>query len=218
MGAITKLEAVNHILLMAGESLVNDLDGNSGLDTDIALLVLDRFIQDFQLRGMANNSYVREYDLSADGNIELQTNTLSAELISYHVNTDGDTIFATAKPTGGKILLYNNTDQNGDWDANKKYRVEIVFSITWEDMDTPIQRAVMAAAARQYQIVMQGDADVDSYLSSLETMYLIKAKGSDVDDKRYSIWRSVTGRALNNLNRTGYGTNDPSKFRFWRHT
>jgi len=34
MGSISKLDAVNNMLLMAGESLVSDLDENSGLDTE----------------------------------------------------------------------------------------------------------------------------------------------------------------------------------------
>ena len=58
MGDISKLDAVNHMLLMAGESLVSDLDDNSGLDTETALFCLEQFTKDFQLRGIANNQQI----------------------------------------------------------------------------------------------------------------------------------------------------------------
>ena len=57
MGAITRIDAVNQMLLAAGESLVADLDEASGVDTGIAEFMLDRATEDFQMRGLTGNKY-----------------------------------------------------------------------------------------------------------------------------------------------------------------
>jgi len=218
MGAITKLDAVNHMLLMAGESLVNDLEGESGLDTEVSLFILERNITDFQLRGMASNTYVKKYNLSTDGIIDLPTDTLSAELVSYHTNDDGERIKANARQDSeGNIRLHNLTDHINSWDASKDYYVEVIYALVWEEMDTPIQRSIMAAAARQYQLVMQGDGDVDNYLGQIESLYMAKGKSADIDDKNYSIFSSATSRAREIFQRRSVH-GDPSRFRFWRTT
>ena len=59
MGVISKLDAINHMLLMAGESMVSDLENQSGLDTEVCEDVLQRVVVDFQSRGLANNKYIR---------------------------------------------------------------------------------------------------------------------------------------------------------------
>ena len=217
MEALTKLEAVNHMLLMSGESLVNDLDLESGLDTEVSLFILERFITDFQLRGLANNKYVKTFRLDAEGYVTLPIDTLSAELISYHSNSDGYRIKAVARQSSsGDIILHNVTDNDNQWSANKDYDVELVYSLEWEELDNPVKRAVLAASTRQYQLVMQGDADIDQYLGQVESIYAIKSKASDIDDRNSSAFSSLTPAGKKALIREHY--NDPSRFRFWRHS
>ena len=145
MGVISKIDAINHILLMAGESLVNDLDTDSGLDTEVAAFLLDRNILDFQMRGLASNTYVKKYNLTDDGVIDLPSDTLSAELVSVHTNSDGWKIKANARQDkDGNIRLYNLTDNNNLWNKTTDYYIELVYELSWTEMDTPIQRSVMA--------------------------------------------------------------------------
>ena len=214
MGVISRLDAVNHMLLMAGESLVSDLENNSGMDTEVAEFILDQFIQDFQIRGIANNSFLRKENLSTKGRITLPANTISAELTSYHTNSKGWKIVGLAKGTPDKYL-FNVTDQTYEWDTGKDYYIEIIHTITWDDMDTSVQRGVLSGAARQYQMVTQGDGDADVYLQGLEALYITGAKASILDDKRRNIFDSGTTKLQNILNRR-LGTNDPARFRFWR--
>jgi hypothetical protein len=218
MGVITKLEAVNHILLMAGESLVSDLDGDSGIDTEVALFILDRAIMDFQLRGLVSNTYVKKYELTEDGVIDLPSDTLNAELISIIINDDSRRIRATSrKDSDGNIRLHNHTDNINTWDKNKEYQVAIVYSLVWDEIETTMQRSILATAARQYQLVMQGDADVDAYLGQIEAVYTFKGRSADIDDKNYSVFSSLSNTARQVFTRYS-STNDPSRFRFWRHT
>ena len=56
---MTRLAAVNQMLLAAGEAIVSDLENQSGVDTSIAEYLLDEYTDDFQLRGLANNTYTK---------------------------------------------------------------------------------------------------------------------------------------------------------------
>jgi len=219
MGSISKLDAVNHMLLMAGESLVSDIDENSGLDTETAQFCLEQFIRDFQMRGIANNRWIKKITLDAEGQITLPTfpyDTLSAELISNHTNNEGYNIIGIAKGTTDKYL-WNVTDQTDQWNADTEYRIEIIQAVNWEDMDTPVQRGILAAGARQYQMVTQGDADADTYLAGLEGLYMAKGKGADYDDRRRTIFSASSAKLREAMNRNSRG-NDSSYLRYWRTT
>jgi hypothetical protein len=213
MGAIVKLDAVNHMLLMAGESMVSDLEDNSGLDTETSEFILDQFIRDFQMRGLANNRYMEKYNLDDAGQIVLPSTTISAELISYHTNSDGYRIIGTARGNTTRIL-WNVTDQTDAWKASTDFRTEIIIGITWDDMDTPVQRAILSSAARQYQLVTQGDGYADTYLEDMEMLYQSKGIGADMDDKTRTVFSSASGKLRAALGR-GSTYNDPNRFRFW---
>lgn len=218
MGSISRLEAVNHMLLMAGESVVSDLDDHGGLDTETAEFVLDQFTRDFQMRGLANNKYIKKYTLTAKGKVELPSTpypTLSAELVSYHTNDDGYRQVGIAKGTGSDLYLWNSTDQTDEWEKDVEFTVEIIQEITWDDLDTPVQRAVLSSSARQYQMVTQGDGDADFYLGNLEMLYTSKGKGADLDDKRASVFHAGTRRLREAMSRN-VSHNDPTRFRYWR--
>ena len=218
MGSISKLDAINHMLLLAGESLVTDLDDNGGLDTETSEFVLDQFLRDFQMRGLANNMYLKKYTLDAAGQIALPSSpydTLSAELLSYHTNNDGFRKVGIAKGTGSDKYLWNTTDQTDQWDAGVEYEVQIIQAITWEDLDTPVQRAILSSAARQYQMVTQGDGEADYYLAELETLYIAKGKGADVNDKRRTVFMASSPKMKDALNRNTMN-NDATRLRYWR--
>ena len=214
MGVISRLDAVNHMLLMAGESLVSDLENNSGLDTEVSEFILEQFVQDFQIRGLANNTFVRKENLTTEGTIVLPANTISAELTSYHTNPDGWKILGLVKGYPDK-KLFNVTDQTYDWKSGVDYYIEIIHTIKWEDMDTPVQRGILSGAARQYQLVTQGDGDADIYLQSLEALHITNSKASILDDKNRNVFNSGTPKLRNLLSRR-MGTNDPTRFRYWR--
>ena len=213
MGVISRLDAVNHMLLMAGESMVSDLDNNSGLDTETAEFCLEQFVRDFQMRGIANNRYLVKHTLATKGTIALPTGTLSAELVSYHSNDDGYKIIGIAKGNVDKYL-WNVTDQTDKWDTSTEYRVELIVSVVWDDLDTPVQRSILSSAARQYQLVTQGDADADSYLGALEGLYVSKGLGADYDDRRRTVFSAGSPKMIDALDRMSTH-NDPARFRFW---
>jgi len=211
---ITRLEAVNHMLLLAGESLVSDLEENSGLDTETAEFILDQFTRDFQMRGMANNRYLKKETLTTDGQLILPASIISAELISNHTTSDGYNIIGVARGETDKYL-YNITDQTDIWSKDIEYTLEIIDAIVWEFLDVPVQRAVLAAASRQYQMVTQGDGDIDQYLAQIEALYMAKGKGADLDDRRRSVFSSGSPKLSAARNRNEFNTSSDS-LRYWR--
>ena len=188
MGALTRLCAVNQLLLYAGENIVSDLNGASGVDTSIAEFLIDQKTVDYSERGLANNVRVeRVVPDSSTGRIKIRTDATSVRMLSF--------VEAVTEPLKGKNCriverggyLYNLTDDTNVFSDNQDYDVEYVLEVAWEDMDTPIQKAIVMQAAREYQMLSQGDAGADQYIAQLEAKYTAKAKGADVRDKGQSI-------------------------------
>ena len=219
MGLITKLQAVNQMLLASGENLVADLDGNSGIDTGIAETILDQVSLDFQMRGLANNKIIRLFNTDSNGYIFLpiadsdEDGLISAELVSQHVNADNWLIRSRVTTVAGVPKLYNITDDTDVWDTSTDYYIEIVSKIPWDNLDTPTQRSIMGTAMRQYQMITQGDEGSDAFLGYQEQLFSAKGRASDVNDKKRNIFNTnsiMRGAAF----RQRY-LSDPNRFRYW---
>lgn len=219
MGFITRLQAVNQMLLTSGENLVSDLEDASGIDTGIAQNILEQCSLDFQMRGMANNKCIRKMLINSSGYLLLpsgdgdEEGIIATELISYHQNSDGDQIkirMLSASPS----RLWNITDDT-DVFVEADYYVEFIMKLLWENLDTSVQRAILSSAMRTYQILTQGDGEADAYLNQQEQIFNAKGRAADVNDKKRNIFMTGDPSLRSAVNRNPY-LNDPSRFRFWR--
>jgi len=219
MGFITRLQAVNQMLLTSGENLVSDLEDASGIDTGIAQNILEQCSLDFQMRGMANNKCIRKMLINSSGYLLLpsgdgdEEGVIATELISYHQNSDGDQIkirMLSASPS----RLWNITDDT-DVFVEADYYVEFIMKLLWENLDTSVQRAILSSAMRTYQIMTQGDGEADAYLNQQEQIFNAKGRAADVNDKKRNIFMTGDLSLRSAVNRNPY-LNDPSRFRFWR--
>ena len=219
MGFITRLQAVNQMLLTSGENLVSDLEDASGIDTGIAQNILEQCSLDFQMRGMANNKCIRKMLINSSGYLLLpsgdddEEGIIATELISYHQNSDGDQIkirMLSASPS----RLWNITDDT-DVFVEADYYVEFIMKLLWENLDTSVQRAILSSAMRTYQIMTQGDVEADAYLNQQEQIFNAKGRAADVNDKKRNIFMTGDPSLRSAVNRNPY-LNDPSRFRFWR--
>jgi hypothetical protein len=226
MGFITKLQAINQMLLAAGEAPVADLTNNSGIDTGIADTILEQASIDFQLRGLANNKIVRKFNPDSSGKIYFDVGAdtdeegiMSADLMSLHLNSDNQQIVAKVFNDGtgsaNSIKLYNFTDDTDIWTTGIDYYIEIVKKLKWEHLDTACQRAILASAARNYQILTQGDPAADQFLSYQEQIFNIKGKAADINDKKRNIFKDGDANARGAIFRNPY-IYDPSRYRYWR--
>jgi hypothetical protein len=225
MGFITKLQAVNQMLLASGESPVADLIGNSGIDTGIADTVLEQASLDFQLRGLANNKIVKKMNADSNGRIYLplgdgdEEGVIAADLMSTHYNVDNNIIVARVYDEGTgasqSIKLYNFTDDTDIWSLTEDYYVEIIKKLKWSHLDTPTQRAILASAARHYQILTQGDSTTDSFLAYQEQLFSIKGRAADINDKKRNIFITGDGNVRGAAYRNPY-LQDSTLRRFWQ--
>lgn len=215
MGAYSKLQAINEMLLLSGESPVSSLDGSAGVDTSIAEQILDQKTIDAQARGLANNLTVRTLTSDSQGVILLPSDVMSADMLTHVESDRDDVVYARVSTRGweqGAPYMYNLTDDTKYFTASTDFDVEVIIQVSWEDMDTPVQKDITTQASRQYQMLSQGDGAVDGYLSQLEAFYGAKAKGADVRAKGYNTLM-MQNNAFKAVNRNV--RNDPQRFRYW---
>ena len=212
MGYITKLDAVNNMMLAAGESLVADLQEASGIDTGIAEFILEQTSLDYQIRGLANNKIVKKLQANTDGYIYLpvgdgdEDGLISALLLSFHMNSDSIQIIARILETFPP-KLWNITDDKDKWETGVDYYVEIIKKLKWENIDTATQRVIMSSAMRHYQIATQGDGEADAFLAYQESLFSAKAKASDINSKKRNLFINgptpQSSKFINNNSRYG---------------
>ena len=215
MGAMTRLDAVNQMLLYAGEMVVSDLSGDSGIDTSIAEFLLDSKTQDYQQRGLAENQLLVQISPAGDGRIKIRTDALDVNMTNPPAAVTQPQVGMPCRVVTRGGYLYNLTDDTDifPYSDDQKYNLLYILLMDWADMSTPIQKAVTMQAAREYQMMSNGDAGTDQYLAQLEQKYTAKAKGEDAKDKSYSILYNGTTPVMKML----YGRHqyfNPDVFRY----
>ena len=208
MGYLSKLNAVNLMLLASGESLVADLQEASGIDTGISEFLLDQASLDHQLRGLVENKITRKVVLTEAGEILLgYPNTdylgvLAASLVVPVRNTNGDIVQVRVQE-GNPPRLWNMTDETPTFEIGE-YWIETVNLLSWEQLDTVAQRAVLADAMRKYQMMTQGDTNADKLYAEQVMIYRIKAKADNTANSNYNIFYN-NPTANEAVNRTSNG-------------
>ena len=213
MGAMTRLDAINQMLLYAGEMVVSDLEGDSGIDTSIAEFLLDQKSVDYQQRGLAENQMVVQVAPDTNGRIKTRTDALDVSMNNPPAATTEPQVGLPCRIVTRGGYLYNLTDDTDIFDVDSLFNLGYIIQMDWADMTTPIQKAVTMQAAREYQMLSNGDAGTDAYLAQLEQKYTAKAKGEDAKDKAYSILYNGTTPVMKML----YGRNqyfNPDVFRY----
>lgn len=212
MGSYSYTEAVNHMLLVSGEHLINNLSAEAGVDISVAEFILKQTIKTYQLRGLANNRYVTTIAPDVNGKINLPSLACYAQVVEpLFDSTTGEVIQTTLK--SNPTRLFNITKQTDVF--TKSLDVEVIVLLGneankygWDDIDSPLQRAIMETAAREYQMITQGDINIDKRLAMQEQVYVSRGRASDIFKKNRSIFLGDPGtRAA--VNRRGILSNDP---------
>jgi hypothetical protein len=212
MGIYSYKDAVNHMLLSSGEHLVSDLNQDSGVDTQVAEFILNQTIKSTVMRGVANNRFVNEYTPDNTGKINLPTDACYAQVVEplYDPST-GEVIQTTLK--SNPTRLFNITKQTDVFD--KKLKIEVIVLLGneaanygWDDIDSPLQRAIMEMAAREYQMTTQGDLEIDKRMAMREQYHMSRGRASDIFKKNRSIFLGDNGTAAA-VSRGGILSRDP---------
>ena len=214
MGLYSYTDAINHMLLSSGEHLISDLTSESGVDTSVAQFILNQTIKAMVMRGIANNRYVITQAPDQSGKISLPSNACYAQVVEPLFDpTTGEVIQTTLKSTNSGPVLFNITKQTDVFD--KTLDIEVIITLGnsqdyygWDNIDSALQRGIMESAAREYQLITQGDLDVDKGLAVREQYHIARGRASDIFKKNRSIFLGDAGtRAA--VDRRGILSNDP---------
>lgn len=221
MGLYSYIDAVNHLLLVSGEHLITDLDTDAGVDTSVAQFILKQTIKAAMMRGVANNRFVNTYTPGTSGpndnRILLPDLACYAQVVEpLYDPTTGEVIQTTIK--SNPTRLFNITKQTDDFSAHTSgLKIEVIVllglesavpPLGWNDIDSAMQRGIMESAAREYQMVTQGDLDLDKRMALKESFHLSRGRAADMNKKNRSIFLGDVGtRAA--VDRRGISSNDP---------
>jgi len=214
MGLYSYTDAINHMLLSSGEHLVTDLNNDAGVDTSVAQFILNQTIKAMVMRGIANNRYVTSIAPDLNGKINLPSNACYAQVVEPLFDpTTGEVIQTTLKSTNSGPVLFNITKQTDVFD--KELDIEVIVNLGdannyygWDDIESPLQRGIMESAAREYQLITQGDLDVDKRMAIKEQYHIARGRAADIFKKNRSIFLGDYGtRAA--VDRRGILSNDP---------
>jgi hypothetical protein len=214
MGLYSYTDAINHMLLSSGEHLISDLTTDAGVDTSVAQFILNQTIKAMVMRGIANNRYVTTITPDVNGKIILPSNACYAQVVEPLFDpTTGEVIQTTLKSTNSGPVLFNITKQTDVFD--KELDIEVIVTLGnaasyygWDDIDSALQRGIMESAAREYQIITQGDLDIDKRLAVREQYHIARGRAADIFKKNRSILLGDNGtRAA--VDRRGILSNDP---------
>jgi hypothetical protein len=223
MGLYTYLDAINHMLLSSGEHLVSNLGAQSGVDTSVADFILKQTIKASVMRGLANNRYITTITRSTvlingqntSNCIALPVTACYAQAVEPLFDpTTGEVIQTTIKSADSVPVLFNITKQTAVFDRDLDVEVIVTLgdlnsNYGWNDIDSALQRGIMESAAREYQMVTQGDLDLDKRLAMREQYHMARGKAADIFKKNRSIFWSGDIGARSATNRRGILTNDP---------
>ena len=213
MGLYSYTDAINHMLLSSGEHLISDLTSESGVDTSVAQFILNQTIKAMVMRGIANNRYVITQAPDPNGKINLPSNACYAQVVEPLFDpTTGEVIQTTLKSTNSGPVLFNITKQTDVFD--KTLDIEVIITLGnaqnyygWDNIDSALQRGIMESAAREYQLITQGDLDVDKRMAVREQYHIARGRASDIFKKNRSIFLGDAGtRAA--VDRRGILSND----------
>lgn len=216
MGLYSYVDAINHMLLSSGEHIVNDLSTDAGVDTSVAQFILNQTIKAAVMRGVANNRYVTTYTPSTIapnvGRILLPDTACYAQVVEpLFDSTTGEVIQTTIK--SNPTRLFNITKQTDIFD--KSLKIEIIVTLDtalnnygWNDIDSALQRGIMETAAREYQVITQGDLDLDKRMAVKEQFHVARGKAGDIFKKNRSIFLGDPGTGAA-VDRRGILSNDP---------
>jgi hypothetical protein len=214
MGLYSFTEAVNHMLLSSGEHLVNDLNTDAGVDTSVAQFILKQTIKAAVMRGIANNRYVTEITPNVNGKILLPANACYAQVVEPLFDPmTGEVIQTTIKSSNSGPVLFNITKQTDVFTDTLKVEVIVTLGADntnygWDDIDSALQRGIMESAAREYQIITQGDLDVDKRMAQREQYHMARGRAADIFKKHRSIFLGDPGTQAA-VDRRGILSNDP---------
>lgn len=218
MAGITELEAINYMLVNAGEQPVTSLTGpDLATDTTTARFMLGVVTKEIQERGMDENVFEKLIPMNqTDGSFPLPPQTIDVYLRSNIRWTDAtgeerNTVNIAARDN----KIYNIDQQTFDFreystqlaEDNGMLRVVVKVYIDFEDLNPTTKRTTMEEAARRYQLATQASPQVDGFLAQRTQLSRMNSRANDINNKNRNLFDGTDPRRTFAVDRSIYGLN-----------
>jgi len=201
MGLLTKLEAVNRILLSAGRSPVNSLSGTVVSNSIMAESELDNQCRKIQTQGLSYNAVLKQYSPDSSGRISLPSDTLSADGAKDNA-TDQLSVRGGSSP-----YLYDMENDTSVFTASVWLRV--VRQLDFEDMPDADQEWAVEAASYAFMMSTAPDDAKRVVLEQRLQTARAKARAEEIRRLDFNLLDSDSSMRLGSrrLYRRGTGYN-----------
>lgn len=175
MGALSKLEAVNRMLVAAGEFPVSTLTVTGSNDVTIAVQILDETVTLIQMAGTNTNTLFTTLTPDVNGKIYVADNIISLDTTGF--SRDKSVALEGRNPT---YLIDLDNERTSIFAQGTELEVKLVLNIPFEDLETADQYAATDIAARRYQFLTVGDTNVDAILQEQAILSRIQMRSKDI--------------------------------------
>jgi len=196
MGALSKLAAVNRMLVAAGEFPVSSLTVSGSNDVTIAIQMLDEATTMVQMQGTNTNTIHTTLTPDVSGKIYVADNVI-------RVDTEGESRNRNIATQGRTPTYLVDLDNEGTdvFDADTSLKVKMIVNLDFEDLETADQFYATDLAARRYQFLTVGDKATDTILNEQFQVSRIYARAKDIRardanfaDNTKSYWGEIGSR------------------------
>lgn len=199
IGRVTKVQAVSRLLSTIGVAPVSSLAGSLSLTVELAQTALDNVSRDLQSTPWGFNSERKvEFTAGEDGEIRLSGATYTGLYVSSFDFDEPTSYDPIIKTTGGVQQIWDRKSKSFTaFTAGSVYKASVTYYLQWEDLPEAVKAYVAARAAREYQLQMVGNPQMDQMLVTqmlLAQQNLTEFEASQFDYTifdNYDVFRSI---------------------------
>lgn len=181
-GPISKLEAVNRILLSIGEQPVSSLTVSGVIEVAVAKTTLDDTIREVLSRGWHFNTD-RGVELLPDNN-----KNILVPSTALSIDTVGDSAVydVTLRASGSGFILWDTRNHTDEFD--EPVVCDIVYELDWEDLPQVVRWYMTVKAARRFAENVTQSAVLYQFTAKDEEEALAAIKEQDADNADYNLF------------------------------
>lgn len=166
IGRVSKVDAVNRVLATIGVAPVASLAGTLSLTVELAQTAIDNVSRDLQSTPWGFNTEKDvEFTSAGDGSITLGGSLYDGVYISSFDIEEPTSLDPIIKTTGGVQKIWDRESKSFTaFGASTTVKATVTYYLQWEDLPEAVKAYVMARAAREYQLQMVGNPQMDQML------------------------------------------------------
>ena len=194
MQTTTKLEAVNTILAVLGESPLVSLSDNKTVEGQMAEQLLDTVSREVQSLGWNfNTEYKVEFTPDADKYVYLNGNTMRMD-VEPGEYTSGDIVQRG-------VRMYDRKNHTYEITASP-IKATVVYGLEWDEIPEPARYYIVIRAGRIYQDRMVGAGDHHTFTMKEENAALTALRNWEAESQDASVFDNYD--VFRVIDRTGH--------------